>query len=102
MLSMTKVALITGCSEPTGIGASLALELRARGVKVYATARNINTLTKLKEAGCETLALDVTNAEDIIFAVDAVKTNDGYLDILVNNVSNTYWADAEVSGRGGV
>lgn len=50
---MTRVALITGCSEPTSIGAAIALELHKRGVRVFATARRVETLKPLAEAGCD-------------------------------------------------
>ncbi|WOO84103.1 NADPH-dependent 1-acyldihydroxyacetone phosphate reductase [Vanrija pseudolonga] len=82
---MPRVALITGCSEPTSIGAAIALELHRRGVRVFATARRIETLKPLAEAGCDTLELDVTKAESIAAAVGAVTSAAGRLDILINN-----------------
>ncbi|WOO80062.1 Short-chain dehydrogenase cctT [Vanrija pseudolonga] len=80
-----RVALITGCSEPTSLGAALALELHHLGVKVYATARNGSTLAHLAAEGLSTLELDVTDAKSIAAAVEAVTAADGRLDILVNN-----------------
>lgn len=50
--TMSRVALITGCSEPHSLGASLALDLLARGWKVIATARKLETLKDLEAAGC--------------------------------------------------
>ncbi|KAL1406612.1 hypothetical protein Q8F55_008318 [Vanrija albida] len=82
---MTRVALITGCSEPTSIGAAIALELLSRGVRVFATARRIATLKPLAEAGCDILELDVTSEASIAAAVGAVTSAAGRLDILINN-----------------
>jgi len=71
--------LLTGCSS--GIGAASARLLAARGHTVIATARRIDTLAPLAEAGCRTLALDVTDEASITAAVDEA----GPVDALVNN-----------------
>lgn len=47
------VALVTGCSEPNGIGAALALELLSQGFRVFASARKLETMDGLKAKGCE-------------------------------------------------
>ncbi|MGI9019253.1 MAG: SDR family NAD(P)-dependent oxidoreductase [Solirubrobacterales bacterium] len=71
--------LITGCS--TGIGRESALHLAREGWSVIATARRPETLADLAEAGCETLALDVTDEASMRTAVDAAGPVYG----LVNN-----------------
>lgn len=71
--------VITGCSS--GIGAALARNLAQRGLPVTATARNPDTLADLAEAGCQCLALDVTNPDSIAAAVEAA----GPIGTLVNN-----------------
>jgi NAD(P)-dependent dehydrogenase (short-subunit alcohol dehydrogenase family) len=48
-----RVALVTGCSEPESLGASLALSLLGRGYKVYTTARKLESMKQLEGAGCE-------------------------------------------------
>ncbi len=79
----SQAVLITGCSS--GIGYATAGRLAADGWKVYATARRPETLTDLKEKGCETLALDVTDEASMRAAVDAVIAAEGAVGVLVNN-----------------
>jgi hypothetical protein len=80
-----KSVLITGCSEG-GIGDALAQEFLKRGCKVFATARNLDTVQHLKELGCEVYKLDVTDEESVQSAVEFVeKRAGGKLGILVNN-----------------
>jgi NAD(P)-dependent dehydrogenase (short-subunit alcohol dehydrogenase family) len=71
--------LITGCS--TGIGRATALRLVRAGHDVVATARRPETLAELADAGCRTLALDVTDEASMTAAVEAA----GPVDALVNN-----------------
>src|SRR6266542_4211365 len=75
--------LITGCS--TGIGRATAERLARNGLTVYATARRLDSIADLQEAGCKTLALDVTNEESMRAAVAAVEEADGAVGALVNN-----------------
>jgi NAD(P)-dependent dehydrogenase (short-subunit alcohol dehydrogenase family) len=79
----SRAVLITGCSS--GIGHATAERLAAGGWKVYATARRPETLSALKEKGCETLALDVTDEASMSAAVDAVIAAEGAVGVLVNN-----------------
>ena len=78
-----KVALLTGCSS--GIGRALAVELRARGWRVFATARRVESMADLVPLGIDTLALDVTNDASIGAAVDATVAAAGRIDLVVNN-----------------
>ncbi|KAM5343774.1 hypothetical protein ACJ41O_012311 [Fusarium nematophilum] len=86
--------LITGCSTGSA-GNALALEFKAKGYRVFATARSLKTLTNLQENGIEILTLDVTKPESI----NALKTEissrtGGSLDILFNNAGALYEAPA--------
>ena len=79
----SEAVLITGCSS--GIGYATAERLAADGWKVYATARKPETLSGLKEKGCETLPLDVTDEASMSAAVDTVIAAEGAVGVLVNN-----------------
>jgi len=78
-----KTVLITGCSS--GIGAALAREFHGRGHRVYATARQLSALDPLAALGIRPLALDVNDDAAIDAALDAVRTESGSIDLLVNN-----------------
>lgn len=75
--------LITGCSS--GIGEATAARLVRSGWDVVATARRPETLTALADAGCRTLALDVTDEDSMSAAVETVLDGAGRIDALVNN-----------------
>jgi NAD(P)-dependent dehydrogenase (short-subunit alcohol dehydrogenase family) len=82
---MTQSVLITGCSAG-GIGDHLAREFHARGFRVFASARDLTKLEKLKQLGVNTLPLDVTSAESIQAAAQEIgNVTGGTLDILINN-----------------
>ena len=80
----SKAVLITGCS--TGIGRATALHLAGLGpYTVYATARRVESLAELEQAGCRTLALDVTDEASMAAVVAAVEEVEGAVWALVNN-----------------
>ncbi|HEX4476356.1 MAG TPA: SDR family NAD(P)-dependent oxidoreductase [Polyangiaceae bacterium] len=90
-----QVVLVTGCS--TGIGRALATELRARGHRPFATARRLESISDLAQAGVDTLALDVNDPASIASAVKAVIERAGRLDVLINNAGvNTFGPLLEV------
>lgn len=77
MPGASKAVLITGCS--TGIGRASALRLAHSGWSVYATARRLESIADLANAGCHTLALDVTDEQSMQTAVQAVEAAEGNL-----------------------
>ncbi len=83
MESARKTVLITGCS--TGIGRALALECHKRGLHVFATARNADTLADFAAMGMTTLKLDVNDPENVASAARRINEETGGLDMLVNN-----------------
>jgi NAD(P)-dependent dehydrogenase (short-subunit alcohol dehydrogenase family) len=93
------VVLITGCSS--GIGKATALAAAARGHRVYATARDPESLRELAGGGrIRTLALDVTDTGSIGRAVASVLGETGRLDVLVNNAGyGQYGAVEEVTAE---
>lgn len=80
---VSQAVLITGCS--TGIGRATAERLAKRGHTVYATARRLDSIADLSNAGCRTLQLDVTDEASMRAAVDAVEREHGAVGALVNN-----------------
>jgi NAD(P)-dependent dehydrogenase (short-subunit alcohol dehydrogenase family) len=82
-MTISKAVLITGCSS--GIGHETARHLAGKGWSVYATARRLETLADLAEAGCRTLACDVTDETSMKACVDAVIEAEGAVGVLVNN-----------------
>ncbi|WP_408958516.1 SDR family oxidoreductase [Natrinema sp. 74] len=78
-----KSVLITGCSS--GIGRATARAFLAEDWQVFATARNVDDIDDLEEAGCETMALDVTDPEQVATAVEETVDIAGSIDCVVNN-----------------
>jgi NAD(P)-dependent dehydrogenase (short-subunit alcohol dehydrogenase family) len=82
-------SLITGTSS--GLGLATALCLARAGQRVYATMRNLERATELRDAAAaeslsiELLQLDVTDADSIAAGVKTVIEREGALDVLVNN-----------------
>ncbi|KAE8142934.1 hypothetical protein BDV38DRAFT_293402 [Aspergillus pseudotamarii] len=87
-----KSVLITGCSDD-GIGSGLALTFHQQGYHVFATARNLDKMTKLSGVSNVTLLpLDVTEPSQIEAAVTAVEAQTGgTLDVLVNNAGRNHF-----------
>jgi NAD(P)-dependent dehydrogenase (short-subunit alcohol dehydrogenase family) len=83
MTEPSKAVLVTGCSS--GIGRATALRLAGSGWKVYASARRPETISDLRDAGCQTLALDVTDEQSMRAAVDSIEAADGAIGVLINN-----------------
>lgn len=82
---VAKSVLITGCSEG-GIGDALAKVFHSKGLRVFATARNLAKVQHLAAMGVEILPLDVVNSASIAAAVGGItKLTGGTLDFLVNN-----------------
>jgi NAD(P)-dependent dehydrogenase (short-subunit alcohol dehydrogenase family) len=79
----SKAVLITGCSS--GIGRATAERLARAGLPVYATARREEAISELRESGCTTLALDVTDEGSMAAAVERVCAEHGAVGVLVNN-----------------
>lgn len=81
---MTKSILITGCSS--GIGLASATGLKARGWRVFATARTDADRSRLEGLGLESLYLDYAEPESVeACALEVGRRAGGKLDALFNN-----------------
>lgn len=92
--------LITGCS--TGIGRAAALDLHKRGHTVIATARRLDSIADLAEAGLGVRALDVTDEESMSAAVGSVVSDYGHVGSLVNNAGYGLYGAIEDTDLAGV
>jgi NAD(P)-dependent dehydrogenase (short-subunit alcohol dehydrogenase family) len=87
-MNENKVWLITGTSS--GFGRALAEAALERGDRVVATARNPGQLSDLAAGdGVHVIALDVTDPEQRLSAVDQAVDKFGRIDVLVNNAGRT-------------
>lgn len=79
-----KTILITGCSS--GIGRDTAQQLKNKGYRVFATARQATDVEQLKSDGFEAFQLDLMDSESIQRAVaEILEITNGQLDALFNN-----------------
>lgn len=79
-----RTVLITGCSS--GVGAATAAMLQKRGWRVFATARKLADVERLKALGYDALTLDVAEPASVAAAVaEVTDRSGGHLDALVNN-----------------
>jgi len=95
-LAAQPVWFITGCS--TGFGRDLARLVLDRGWRAVVTARDAARVADLVEGAEDralALALDVTDADQIVAAVAAAEAKFGRIDVLVNNAGYGYQASAE-------
>lgn len=86
-----KVALITGCASPNGIGFGIARLFAAEGARVFladidseAVAARAEEISRNAQ-DVYSLPLDVTSEQAWMDALNTIETHFGRLDILVNN-----------------
>ena len=85
---MTRVALVTGASLI--IGSALARELCAQGFVVYAGDLNLRAISYLRNFGIIPILLDITHQGSVESAREMIESNNGQLDVLVNNTDLDY------------
>ena len=77
------VALVSGASS--GIGKATALRLAALGFTVYAAARRVERMSDLADHGIRVESLDVTDDGSMVAVVEKIVSEQGRIDVLVNN-----------------
>lgn len=93
MTDRQRVALVTGCSRPEGLGFEVCRQLAQQGIAVFLTARDAakaNALAAtLQEEGLDVTgyALDISSTDSINAVVNLIRTEHDRLDILVNNAT---------------
>ena len=91
-----KTVLVTGASS--GMGKAAAVKLLAEGHAVYAVARRVERMTDLAELGAVTVAVDVTQEQDLVRLVERITAERGGVDVLVNNAGfGLYGAMEDIS-----
>lgn len=83
MEPIKKVILITGASA--GMGKDFALSLVKDGHIVYGAARRVDKMKDIEQLGVKVLEMDVTSDESMTTAIKTIITNEGRLDVLINN-----------------
>lgn len=93
---MSQVILLTGASS--GIGYNTAKDLATAGHTVYGAARRVEKLEELRPFGVIPLQLDITDEDSIKKAVETIITEQGRIDVLVNNAGyGSYGAIEDVT-----
>lgn len=85
---MNKVVLITGGSS--GIGYDTAIKLAEQGHTVYAAARRTDRMEPLTKLGIHAIKMDVTDEASMQAGVQQVLSEQGRIDVLVNNAGFGY------------
>ena len=90
---MKKVIIVTGASS--GMGKDFALSLLKKGHTVYGLARRVEKMTDFVKAGGKSIAMDITDEEQIQKAVDQILKEQGKVDVLINNAGYAVYGSVE-------
>jgi NADP-dependent 3-hydroxy acid dehydrogenase YdfG len=78
-----EIILVTGPSG--GMGRETPIKLAKEGYIIYAAARRVDRLNKLKEYGCIPIQMDIAKEQEIEDAVRKIYKEHGGVDVLFNN-----------------
>ena len=87
----SRVALVTGASS--GIGAATASKLVTAGYVVYGAARRIDRIAELP--GVIPIQMDITDEPEVLAAVERITSEQGRLDVLINNAGFAQYGPVE-------
>lgn len=90
-----KTILITGASS--GFGKFTALELIKKGYTVYGGARRVNEMQELVDAGGHAIKMDVTDDASVAEGINQIISEQGRIDVLVNNAGYGSYAFIETA-----
>lgn len=93
MTKQAKVILITGASA--GMGKATAKKLIGEGHIVYGAARRTDKMADLANLGGHVIEMDVTDEEQITAAVEQILSEQGRIDVLVNNAGYSVYGSVE-------
>jgi 3-oxoacyl-[acyl-carrier protein] reductase len=82
-----QIALVTGATR--GIGAAIAVQLKAKGCKIIGTATTEEGAAKISATGIQGAVLNVTDGAALDALIDSIVKQHGGLHILVNNAGIT-------------
>lgn len=88
-----KVVLITGASS--GIGYMAAKLLAEKGNIVYGAARRVEKIEELRPFGVIPVRMDITDESSIRSCVEKIISEQGRIDVLVNNAGYGYYGAIE-------
>lgn len=88
-----KVIMITGASS--GMGKDFAMALLKKGHLVYGLARRVDKMEDLVQAGGKAIAMDIMDESQVQKAVDQVISEQGNVDVLINNAGFAIYGTVE-------
>ena len=88
-----ETVLVTGASS--GIGKATARKLVEDGYTVYVAARRREKIHDLAERGATAVQMDGTGEEDVRSVVKQIESEQGGIDVLVNNAGFALWGAVE-------
>ena len=92
-VNQPKVILITGASA--GMGKVTAMQLIEQGHIVYGAARRLANMKELVAIGGHAIEMDVSDDKQTTAAIDQIITEQGRIDVLINNAGYSVYGSVE-------